>query len=122
AVSGSRRGAKSRFAANRRGRADAELTGFSIALVRVHPLGGAIPGDTRMVGSSLLAHRRRGGSHSPRGSPQLTGRNGCWARANRWPKRSRAMAVDLTMPVLVVDDYNTMIRIIRNLLKQIGFQ
>jgi len=30
------------------------------------------------------------------------------------------MAVDLSMPVLVVDDYNTMIRIIRNLLKQIG--
>src|SRR3974390_2952248 len=33
-----------------------------------------------------------------------------------------AMAFDLSMPVLVVDDYNTMIRIIRNLLKQIGFQ
>ena len=32
------------------------------------------------------------------------------------------MAVDLSMSVLVVDDYNTMIRIIRNLLKQIGFQ
>jgi two-component system chemotaxis response regulator CheY len=32
-----------------------------------------------------------------------------------------AMAVDLTMPVLVVDDYNTMIRIIRNLLRQVGF-
>ncbi len=31
------------------------------------------------------------------------------------------MAVDYTMPVLVVDDYKTMIRIIRNLLKQIGF-
>ena len=31
------------------------------------------------------------------------------------------MAVDLSMPILVVDDYNTMIRIIRNLLKQIGF-
>lgn len=31
------------------------------------------------------------------------------------------MAVDFSMPVLVVDDYNTMIRIIRNLLKQIGF-
>ncbi len=31
------------------------------------------------------------------------------------------MAVDLSMPVLVVDDYQTMIRIIRNLLKQIGF-
>jgi two-component system, chemotaxis family, chemotaxis protein CheY len=32
------------------------------------------------------------------------------------------MTVDLTMPVLVVDDYNTMIRILRNLLKQLGFQ
>jgi two-component system, chemotaxis family, chemotaxis protein CheY len=32
------------------------------------------------------------------------------------------MAVDHTMPVLVVDDYKTMIRIIRNLLKQIGFE
>ena len=32
------------------------------------------------------------------------------------------MAVDLSVPVLVVDDYNTMIRIIRNLLKQLGFQ
>lgn len=31
------------------------------------------------------------------------------------------MAVDLSMPVLVVDDYNTMVRIIRNLLRQIGF-
>src|SRR6202451_2509093 len=32
------------------------------------------------------------------------------------------MAFDLSMPILVVDDYNTMIRIIRNLLKQIGFE
>jgi len=32
------------------------------------------------------------------------------------------MAVDFSMPVLVVDDYNTMIRIIRNLLRQIGFE
>ena len=31
------------------------------------------------------------------------------------------MAVDPSMPVLVVDDYKTMIRIIRNLLKQLGF-
>jgi two-component system chemotaxis response regulator CheY len=31
------------------------------------------------------------------------------------------MAIDMAMPVLVVDDYNTMIRIIRNLLKQLGF-
>jgi two-component system chemotaxis response regulator CheY len=33
-----------------------------------------------------------------------------------------AMAVDLTMPVLIVDDYNTMVRIIRNLLRQLGFE
>ena len=32
------------------------------------------------------------------------------------------MAADASMPVLVVDDYNTMIRIIRNLLKQLGFE
>ncbi|GBE42272.1 MAG TPA: response regulator [Rhizobiales bacterium] len=31
------------------------------------------------------------------------------------------MAIDLSMPVLIVDDYKTMIRIIRNLLKQLGF-
>src|ERR1700732_2427862 len=31
------------------------------------------------------------------------------------------MAVDLSMPVLVVDDYSTMVRIIRNLLRQLGF-
>jgi two-component system chemotaxis response regulator CheY len=32
-----------------------------------------------------------------------------------------SMSVDVSMPVLVVDDYKTMIRIIRNLLKQLGF-
>ena len=32
------------------------------------------------------------------------------------------MAFDLSMPILVVDDYNTMVRIIRNLLRQLGFQ
>ncbi|MEM1381921.1 MAG: response regulator [Pseudomonadota bacterium] len=32
------------------------------------------------------------------------------------------MSLDLSIPVLVVDDYKTMIRIVRNLLKQIGFQ
>ncbi len=31
------------------------------------------------------------------------------------------MAVDLEMPILIIDDYKTMLRIIRNLLKQIGF-
>jgi two-component system chemotaxis response regulator CheY len=32
------------------------------------------------------------------------------------------MSFETTMPILVVDDYKTMIRIIRNLLNQIGFQ
>ena len=32
------------------------------------------------------------------------------------------MAVDLSIPVLIVDDYNTMVRIIRNLLRQLGFE
>jgi len=32
------------------------------------------------------------------------------------------MAMDKNMNVLIVDDYKTMLRIIRNLLKQIGFE
>jgi len=31
------------------------------------------------------------------------------------------MALDPSIPVLVVDDYSTMVRIIRNLLRQLGF-
>ncbi len=32
------------------------------------------------------------------------------------------MTADFAMPILVVDDYQTMVRIIRNLLKQIGYE
>jgi len=32
------------------------------------------------------------------------------------------MAVDRNMPILIVDDYKTMLRIIRNLLRQLDFQ
>ena len=32
------------------------------------------------------------------------------------------MALDFNMPVLVVDDYRTMVRIIRNVLRQLGFE
>ena len=32
------------------------------------------------------------------------------------------MAVDKNMTILVVDDYNTMLRILKNLLKQLGFK
>lgn len=31
------------------------------------------------------------------------------------------MAVSMSMPILIVDDYSTMIRILRNLLRQLGF-
>ena len=31
------------------------------------------------------------------------------------------MSVDMQMPILIVDDYKTMLRIVRNLLKQLGF-
>lgn len=31
------------------------------------------------------------------------------------------MPVDMKMPILIVDDYSTMLRIIRNLLNQLGF-
>jgi two-component system, chemotaxis family, chemotaxis protein CheY len=36
-------------------------------------------------------------------------------------KRLALMSVSMTMPILIVDDYNTMIRIMRNLLRQLGF-
>ncbi|MCB8823485.1 response regulator [Microvirga rosea] len=32
------------------------------------------------------------------------------------------MSLDYSIPVLVVDDYQTMVRILRNLLKQVGFK
>ena len=32
------------------------------------------------------------------------------------------MAIDKNMPILIVDDYKTMLRIIKNLLKQLGFE
>ena len=32
------------------------------------------------------------------------------------------MAIDVSMPILVIDDFHTMIRIIRNLLRQLGFE
>ena len=32
------------------------------------------------------------------------------------------MALDMSLPILVVDDYSTMVRILRNLLTQLGFK
>ena len=36
--------------------------------------------------------------------------------------RFENMAVDMKMPILIVDDYKAMLRIVRNLLKQFGFE
>ena len=43
-------------------------------------------------------------------------------KAALWILSERIMAIDTAVPVLVVDDYQTMVRIIRNLLKQLGFE
>src|SRR5579872_5715150 len=67
------------------------------------------------------SRHQRGVLHNPRTESPTDGPEGASDAGKQVVKRSRAMAVDLTMPVLVVDDYSTMIRIIRNLLKQIGF-
>jgi two-component system chemotaxis response regulator CheY len=42
----------------------------------------------------------------------------------RWPRAEdeEAMSVDYSMNILIVDDYKTMLRIVRNLLKQLGFE
>jgi two-component system chemotaxis response regulator CheY len=38
------------------------------------------------------------------------------------PNRQQvSMSIDLTRPILIVDDYKTMLRIVANLLKQLGF-
>ena len=47
---------------------------------------------------------------------------GAAAASRRAIRSSCSMALDLSMPILVVDDYQTMVRIIRNLLKQLGFE
>src|SRR3954453_16731614 len=47
---------------------------------------------------------------------------GAGAASRRAIRSSCWMALDLSMPILVVDDYQRMVRIIRNLLKQLGFE
>jgi two-component system chemotaxis response regulator CheY len=54
-------------------------------------------------------------------SGQLTRQQQSCPRSGR-ALGERAMAYDISMQILVVDDYSTMIRIIRNLLKQLGFE
>src|SRR5262249_3804440 len=82
------------------------LTGCSTATVSVKPSG---RGSSRARPVGPVHSQCRVSVPGAPKAPQVM-RNG-----------AGAMAFDLSMPVLVVDDYNTMIRIIRNLLKQIGF-
>jgi two-component system chemotaxis response regulator CheY len=64
--------------------------------------------------------------------PVASAEEGCFALVGRWTTHALAdqttglngtgtMTVDMNMTILIVDDYKTMLRIIRNLLKQLGF-
>jgi two-component system chemotaxis response regulator CheY len=44
-----------------------------------------------------------------------------WIARPEHSKGTSNMSVDMNMNILIVDDYKTMLRIIRNLLKQLGF-
>jgi two-component system chemotaxis response regulator CheY len=44
-----------------------------------------------------------------------------WIARPEHNKGTSNMSVDMNMNILIVDDYKTMLRIIRNLLKQLGF-
>src|SRR6185369_10088692 len=44
-----------------------------------------------------------------------------WVTRLEYSKGNGTMSVDMNMNILIVDDYKTMLRIIRNLLKQLGF-
>ena len=66
-------------------------------------------------------------SRAPAGGPEsamaLTGPQTPWGKKPASATRgSILMSADPAMPILIVDDYQTMVRIIRNLLKQIGFE
>src|SRR5262249_57471736 len=80
------------------------LTGYSIAVGRV---GSDWQGPVRPGGHPFVSHRDWRAARPGRAAP----RNGV-----------ETMAVDLSMPILVVDDYNTMICIIPNFLQQQGLE
>ena len=42
--------------------------------------------------------------------------------ASNLQEMAAEMSVDMKMPILIVDDYKTMLRIVRGLLKRIGFE
>src|SRR5471032_2953553 len=58
-------------------------------------------------------------SPHPPAQPRRPGRPG--DRPPSMTERTAPMSIDKSMNVLIVDDYKTMLRIIRNLLKQIEF-
>jgi two-component system chemotaxis response regulator CheY len=76
----------------------------------------------RMFKGGLLASARGGARRARRDPSCGHGETGACMQADRAAPLEVLMGVDLSMPILVVDDYNTMIRIIRNLLRQLGFQ
>jgi two-component system, chemotaxis family, chemotaxis protein CheY len=78
---------------------------------------GGQKGSWGHFGRLWLAHRKQGSKLTAYSS------DGAYLfRASGASLGEYVMAIDLSMPVLVVDDYNTMVRIIRNLLRQLGFE
>jgi two-component system, chemotaxis family, chemotaxis protein CheY len=100
-----RLGERGRTVTRRRGRSQAGRVCFKTEAIRRRPVNALFNALMLRVGRGLRVARA-----------SLSIVSGV---SVEWGKK---MAVDLSMSVLVVDDYNTMIRIIRNLLKQLGFE
>ena len=104
---GSRAGAVKRFAAEQ----CAVICGTASSPLTIN----------RLFNRPVVASLNFGGSTQPgRGACDLGVRIGAGDPRNRGATEQED-GCRSSMPVLVVDDYNTMIRIIRNLLRQIGF-
>jgi two-component system, chemotaxis family, chemotaxis protein CheY len=100
-----RLGERGRTVTRRRGRSQAGRVCFKTEAIRRRPVNALFNALMLRVGRGLRVARAS--------LSIVSGVSVAWGKK---------MAVDLSMSVLVVDDYNTMIRIIRNLLKQLGFE
>jgi|ERR1700694_3227843 len=69
------------------------------------------------------SREQRSDAEKSKASQSLRYRQACKAIWRNLDTRGgTSMAFDLSMPILVVDDYNSMTRILRNLLKQLGME
>ena len=83
------------------------------------------PERARMI-TAMLAQLREAANAAPNAPGQCPEqrreiRNPARPQPSPGPRKGATMTIDKSMNVLIVDDYKTMLRIIRNLLKQIEF-